>query len=329
MNFKFLSSGDTIYLVAPSFGAASFPYKERLIKSIDFLKKQNFKIIEGENIWLDEGIMGSNTPLKRAEEIEKAFKSDADFIWSVGGGETMNEILPYLNLSEIRKHPKLFMGYSDNTNLSYILQTFLNFKTIYGPCAGTFYYEDNSLYFKQKLDVLYGKKHFHGYPQYQSQYASPDPLGNLIYDTPKKITAINYTKPFSGKLLGGCLDCLISLCGTKFDKTKEYFKSQNDIIFFFESCDLNVLSYRRAIFQLKEAGWFDNINGLIVGRPMHIGENIGNLSFNKSLEDFLKDLNIPILLDVDIGHLPPTIPLITNTPCKISFTDDDIYIDYL
>ena len=135
MNFKFLSSGDTIYLVAPSFGAASFPYKERLIKSIDFLKKQNFKIIEGENIWLDEGIMGSNTPLKRAEEIEKAFKSDADFIWSVGGGETMNEILPYLNLSEIRKHPKLFMGYSDNTNLSYILQTFLNFKTIYGPCA--------------------------------------------------------------------------------------------------------------------------------------------------------------------------------------------------
>ena len=53
MNFKFLSSGDTIYLVAPSFGAASFPYKERLIKSIDFLNKQNFKIIEGENIWLD------------------------------------------------------------------------------------------------------------------------------------------------------------------------------------------------------------------------------------------------------------------------------------
>lgn len=44
MNFKFLSSGDTIYLVAPSFGAASFPYKERLIKSIDFLKNRTSKL---------------------------------------------------------------------------------------------------------------------------------------------------------------------------------------------------------------------------------------------------------------------------------------------
>lgn len=64
----------------------------------------------------------------------------------------------------------------------------------------------------------------------------------------------------SGRLLGGCMDCLVNLTGTSFDKVAEFQKKYRDdgILWFLESCDLNVMSIRRAMWHMKQAGWFEN-----------------------------------------------------------------------
>ena len=134
----------------------------------------------------------------------------------------------------------------------------------------------------------------------------------------------------SGRLLGGCLDILILLCGTKYDKVKEFNeKYKNDgVIWFLEACDLTSLAYRRAIFQLREASWFENAKGFIIGRPARAfrDEAFGIDHYNAL--DILKDLNVPILMDCDLGHLPPSMPFICGAYAHVTYIDNNISIDY-
>ena len=129
-----------ITLVAPSFGCTTEPYLTRLNEAIKIFKELGFQVVDGENIFKEDGIASSNTPEERAKEFMKAYDSDTDVIMSVGGGELMCEILPYIDFKKIkRQKPKWFVGFSDNTNLTFTLTTICNLVTIYGPCATKFY----------------------------------------------------------------------------------------------------------------------------------------------------------------------------------------------
>ena len=115
-----------------------------------------------------------------------------------------------------------------------------------------------------------------------------------------------------GRLLGGCLDCLQLHCGTKYDEVRAFNEKygEDGILWFLEACDLTPMGIRRALWQLKEAGWFAKASGFILGRPMHFKEEMLGLNANQAVLGILQDMGLPILLDADLGHLPPAIPLI-------------------
>ena len=328
----FLSKGDEIRLVAPSFGCVIEPYLTRLDVSIARFKKEGFLISEGRNVRLSEGVASSASPKERAKEIEEAFASDASLILSVGGGEVMCEMLPYLDFEKIAKgKPKWFMGFSDNTNLTYLLATLCDTMSIYGPCAPSFFQKKWRLSEEDAMALLQGQKRFEGYPKYSiSRKNEAHPLWGYRLSQPKVITPYLYKKPMEGILLGGCLDCLVNLCGTRFDKTKEFIAAHPEgIIWYLESCDLNALSLRRAYFELKEAGWFDNAKGFLIGRALSGREEIlGVDRFNAAI-DMLGDLNVPILLDVDLGHLSPSMPIKNGAKAVASLVEGNLIIDYL
>ena len=211
----FLSKGDEIRLVAPSFGCVIEPYLTRLDVSIARFKKEGFLISEGRNVRLAEGVAASASPKERAKEIEEAFASEASLILSVGGGEVMCEMLPYLHFEKIAKgKPKWFMGFSDNTNLTYLLATLCDTMSVYGPCAPSFFQKKWRLSEADAIALLQGQKHFEGYPKYSiSRKNEAHPLWGYRLSQPKVITPYLYKKPMEGILLGGCLDCLVNLCG--------------------------------------------------------------------------------------------------------------------
>ena len=72
-----------------------------------------------------------------------------------------------------------------------------------------------------------------------------------------------------GRLLGGCVDCLVNLLGTKCDYVNQFNEryKEDGIIWFLECCDLNVMGIRRAMWQMKNAGWLDRTKGFLIGRP--------------------------------------------------------------
>ena len=136
---------------------------------------------------------------------------------------------------------------------------------------------------------------------------------------------------FSGRLIGGCIDCLVTLCGTGFDKVSEFNEKykKDGFIWFLESCDLNPISVRRAVWQLDNAGWFKYMKGVLVGRPYRqdIPEAFG-LNYYDSITGVLGKYDVPILMDLDIGHLPPTMPIISGALADVKTGDNSISIKY-
>ncbi|MDE7263186.1 MAG: LD-carboxypeptidase [Anaeroplasmataceae bacterium] len=330
MQPSFINNKSTLYLVAPSFGCTTHPYEERLHKAIKQLRSLGHKVIVGPNCFLAEGKCASNTPKLRAKEFMEAYQSDADCIISVGGGELMYEILDAIDFDAIKKlPPKWFVGFSDNTNLTFTLTTLCDVQTIYGSCAGHFHFDKYTYDVLDTYQMLQGKKAFKGYPKFESSQEKTDPFANYNLDTKKIITPYNYKECFSGTLIGGNLDCMQLLCGTPYDKVYEYTKKHPEgIIFYFEACDLNVVGIKRALLQLKRSNWFHNIKGFLVGRPLCINQEFVGVDHINAVIDVLKDYDVPILLDIDLGHLSPTLPFCNGAFATIEFKRNNIFIQY-
>ena len=317
-----------IYFVAPSFGVNLTYYKKRFNKAIKNLTELGYEYTIGDNVYKGEGVVASNTPELRGKEINDAFMSDASIVWSVGGGELMIQILEYVNFDVIKNSNAIYVGFSDNTNLVYTITTLLDKPTIYGvnaPSLSTIQYDS-----KDTLDLINGKKEFIGYPKWQYEFKNPNPIYEYEFDRKAKMIPINYNNPINGILIGGCLDCLIGLCGTKYDNTVNYMKKhKNDgIIFFMEACDLNSLMLIRGLTQLKYAGWFDLVDAFIIGRSYNYNDKTFGVNMIKAYKMVLEPLNKPIILDAPIGHFNPTLPIMLGKKAEVSYKRNRLKIKY-
>lgn len=333
---NYLKERGSIYLVAPSFGCTIEPYKTRLQVAINYLEEDGFKIIQGPNIFLAKQKLRSNTARRCAEEFMNAYLSDADAVISVGGGEIMCEILPYINFEKLKNAPhKFFMGFSDNTNLTYTLATICDIPTIYGPDLGAFAFKPYQFSAEDALNLLTGRKLYtEGYPVWERyKIRTENPLLPSNFTEKKELRLYPNTKTLSleGRLIGGCLDVLVTLCGTKFDHTKEYLEryKEDGFIWFLEACDLNPAGIQRALFQLRNAGWFKYCRGFIMGRPLCYRQKFLGITHYKAIKDGLSGINVPIILDADLGHFHPSMPIITGVKAKVEIKDKNISIKYI
>ena len=118
--------------------------------------------------------------------------------------------------------------------------------------------------------------------------------------------------------------------GTVYDKVKEFNEKykEDGIIWFLEACELNVMSIRRALWQMKEAGWFEHVKGFLIGRPLMFGQEMFGIDQYRAVTDVLAEYNVPIIMDLDIGHLAPMMPIICGGTAKVSAKGNDITIQY-
>ncbi|MBR5967377.1 MAG: LD-carboxypeptidase [Lachnospiraceae bacterium] len=325
---KFLQGGGRIGFIAPSFGCSTEPYKSLFIAAQERFAKLGYGLVLGPNAYADAGIGKSNTPELCGAEINDFFLNDrSDAIISCGGGETMCEDLPFVDFDAISKaEPKWYMGYSDNTNLTFTLPVLTDTAAIYGPCVSEYGMKDLEPSLRDAFDVMCGKTaEAHNYAKWEKeQLKSPEnPYAgyNLTEDFklrafvgPNEITASTEPCRVKGRLIGGCLDCLANLVGTPYDRVSDFAARYADdgILWFLESCDLNVMSIRRALWNLDQAGWFEHASGFLIGRPLQFDDAWGDFDRIAAVVGILSKYNVPIILDLDIGHLPPMMPIVSG-----------------
>ena len=335
---EFLKSGDTIGFAAPSYGCSIEPYRSRFDHAQEVFRQMGHGILLGENVYAGDGIGISTAPDRCGAEITDMLMNDrCQAVLSCGGGELMCEILKYVDFEAIAAaEPKWFMGYSDNSNLVYTLTTSCDTAAIYAPCASSFGMKPWHPAIQDAYKLLCGEKlSFSGYKRYEldpykdqenplEPYACTEKRNITAFLPGKGILAKNEAgkAAFSGRLVGGCLDILATLCGTAYDRTAEFAEKYQDdgIIWFLEACDLNVFGIRRALWQLKNAGWFRHVRGFLIGRPLAGQADLYGLDHIRAVTDVLAEYGVPILLDTDIGHLPPMIPLISGSLAAVSYS---------
>lgn len=351
---EFLKKNDTIGFLAPSFGCNIEPYKSAFQNAQKKLKELGYQISLGPNCYAGEGIGISNTPEKCAEELNEGYmKEENDCLISCGGGELMCEILDYVDFEAIKRaKPKWYMGYSDNTNMTFLLATLCDTASIYGPCAAAFGMEPWHLALEDAFAVLTGKRRcISGYDKWEKESLKDEAHPLLPYHCtehaqvkgflPKEqklFTAQAEEKDggedtdkdsgymqtesltMKGRLLGGCMDCLVNLTGTKYDKVKQFNETykEDGIIWFLEACDLNVFGIRRAMWQMEHAGWFERVKGFLIGRPLCHGQEMMGLDQYQAVLHTAQAHKVPVIMDADLGHLPPMMPLVNGSLAEVT-----------
>ncbi len=333
---KFLKDNGTIGFVAPSFGCAAEPYRTAFDNALRRFSKMGYGTFLGANCYVDCGVGISNEPRLCAEELNEAYcGSGCDVLISCGGGELMCEVVPYMDLKRIAEaEPKWYMGFSDNTNFTFLSATICDTAAVYGPCAAAFGMEPWHPALQDALDLLRGKKDtFRGYDRWEreSLKSEEEPLMPYHVTEPSVIKSFPQKDAhFSGRLVGGCMDCLVNLTGTEFDHVKEFNRRyrKDGLIWFLESCDLNIMSIRRAVWQMKHAGWFSHVRGFLIGRPLCHGQEMFGMDQYRAVTELLAEYGVPVIMDLDIGHLPPMMPVISGGYAHVSFEDGQFAVRY-
>jgi muramoyltetrapeptide carboxypeptidase LdcA involved in peptidoglycan recycling len=333
---EFLKENGVIGLVAPSFGCSVDPYKSCLEAAEKRFETMGYKITEGPNCRKNDGIGISSSPENCGRELTDFYCSnDNDMLITCGGGELMCETLDYVDFERVKAStPKWYMGYSDNTNFTFLLNTICDTAAIYGPSIGAFGMDKLEPSLEDAISLFTGKKsEVAGYPMFEVESIKDEDhpfVGyNLTEEKQLRLfmgdSEVNRLQDFSGIITGGCLDCLANLVGTKYDHVASFNDRYKEagVIWFLEACDLNVMSIRRALWNLDRAGWFVNAKGFIIGRPAAAwNQEMMGLDQYNAVTGILGKYNVPIVMDADVGHLAPAMPIISGAKASVQAGDN-------
>lgn len=260
-----LQSGDTIGVIAPS----SAHDVTTLQPSIELLEAQGYIVVLNPQTALKHGQM-AGTPEDKVNAIHDYFTDpDIKAIMCTCGGNGALHYLDMLDYDIIRANPKFFIGFSDITAPLHAIQKKASLVTYHGPTL-TKLHKLDAEYQTQFFDVLSGK---------ETQ------------------TDIHSDIALTAPVFGGNLSMLQSLIGTP------YAPDLNDAILFIEDINDHLSRYDRMLAHMARAGWFNNLNAIMVGDFINSGDN-PDRPFGFTVEDMIKQHapNIPVISGLPVGH---------------------------
>lgn len=266
-----LQMGDTVGLIAP----AGIVKAENIAAATKAITNLNLKVKVGAHILDSYGYLAGKDA-DRAHDVNAMFlDKSVKAIITMRGGWGCNRILPLLNYSLIRSHPKILLGYSDITSLLLAIYARSRVMTFHGPNAISIWNEFTLDYVKR---VLFDGEAVTMQNTDQSQAIAPGTT--------------------RGKLIGGNLSVLSAMIGSPY--LPSWYKS----ILFIEDINEDIYRVDRMFTQLKNAGILHQIAGLIFGQCTNcqVGDE-PSLSLMQVLQDHILPLGIPAWYGSMIGHI--------------------------
>lgn len=337
MNYpSFIKKGSTIGVVAPSAGIIDEEKKKLVGSAIENFKKKGFKVVLSPSVFNCENCVSGSAETRAKEFMDFYLDDSIDAIIAVAGGEFMQEILPFVDFEKLKNaKPKFFQGMSDNTNLTLTLTTLCDVATIYGDCFVHFGRKWHDVLKNQNNFLLGENKPVKNNKLYQIEdfktFDDQKRIGyNCTQDVKWKILSGEKEVRFGGRLIGGCMDMIANLFGTRFDNLLEFCERYKDdgIVWFVESCDLSVCDQCRFWWKMRELGLLKYCKGIIIGRPMHT-QTLKGVTYEFANFCNLKDLNIPVVIDCDFGHMHPSFHVVCGAMCEIRSFNGKGEIKYL
>lgn len=314
----FIKKGDTIGVTALSNGCTKASDVARFNNAKARLEQIGYPVVFTDNVFTADERGRSSDGKVRAKELMDLIKDpNTKAVISAKGGDYLCEMLEYVDFEAIKKNPKWIQGFSDNTGILFPLTTKYDIATIYGNNFGDFGMNPWQPCVSSSLEVLEGRKKLQkSFKMYENAFKEVE-TGFEGYNEDMPVKWINARGEerieMTGRLIGGCLDVLLNLVGTKYEDALGYCKryKEDGIIWYLESFALDAEQLMMGLWQLKTIGWFEHAKGIVFGRPMFYN-SFSEIPYSEAVLTRLSDLNIPIILDADIGHKGPQFSIING-----------------
>lgn len=289
---KKLQAGAVVGVVAPS-----SPVSEKRVRECcTVLKNMGFRSRCADNLSTSKGGYLAGDARVRGEWINRMFAdSDIDAIFCIRGGDGSNQIMKYLDLDVIRENKKIFVGYSDITNLHLVFNQQCDLVTFHGPMVSSNMVDR---FDPESRVALYEAL------MAESEYLYHPPAGQ-----PLKIARGGSAE---GILTGGNLTLLATSIGTPYEAELD------GKILFIEEISGHIGNMDRNIYQLRNAGKLKNVQGILLGQFTGCSQDADDYGIVEVVAEATADLNIPILYNVQSGHGFPMITLPMGAKCQMN-----------
>jgi len=312
-----LKVGDTVALLSPSAPLAHHS-PQRLHRCIDFIQSMGLQVELSAHADSISGYV-SASGADRANDLHMLFGQERiAAIISLIGGYHCNQLLPFLDFEYLRKHPKIFVGYSDTTVLQMAIWEQTKMVTFYGPAGLSQFGEyphpfDFSIaHFRHVLQNggFIGRlpKSDYYVDECLDWTTRSDEIRPRVTIPGKQRIALRDGEA-EGPLLGGCLPSLLHLRGT------QYWPDLSNAILLLEMPPTGNATGGDVVSQLdmhltdlRLSGVFEEIAGLLFGRSCRCTPKEDADVF-RLLLSYTSDKPVPVIANFETGHTDPILTL--------------------
>jgi len=288
-----LRPGDKVGIVAP----ASNINRELLEAGCATLRRLGYEPVYSDTLF-ERDLYFAGSIDRRVRELEEMFvRDDIRAIICARGGYGSNYLLPHLDIRKIRAHPKIFVGYSDNTSLLTYFADAGSFVTFHGPMV-------TKDFASAQLDLASWTAAISGDSQWEIKIDSgARPLHSGQAD---------------GILYGGCLSILVASLGTPYEIRTE------GTILFLEDVAAKPYQIDRMLMQWKLAGKFSGVRGVVFGEMLDCRQSPDqDYTLEEVVTRVVADLKIPVAFGLRSGHVSRgNITLAIGVRARLEVGDD-------
>ncbi|MCE5201245.1 MAG: LD-carboxypeptidase [Synergistaceae bacterium] len=291
-----LKKGDTVAIVAPSSPVS----KENADLCKKLVEDMGYKVKMGRCNYRSVHGYSAGTGEEKAEDINQMFADkEVRAIWCIRGGDTSSHVMDKINFDIISNNPKIFVGYSDITNLHVNFNQKCHLITFHGPMVFSNMLNDYDEFTKNSFEKALNM---------DDELLLENPDGEDF-----KVMSDGHAE---GIITGGNLSLLTSMIGTPYEvETK-------DKILFIEDVDEAVRRLDRMMHHLKYSGKIKGSAGIIFGDFTNcINDTDDAYTAIDMLNDILSDYGKPVMYNIKSGHCHPTSTIPLGAKCIMDTKD--------
>jgi len=295
-----LQRGDTVGIIAP----ASNIKRDALLAGCQGLQRIGYKPFYFDSI-LEQDLYFAGSLERRTRELHDMFeRDDIRAIVCARGGYGCNYLVPGIDLEAIQRHPKIFIGYSDVTTLLTLLCDAASMTVFHGPMSAKDFVDEDG------VDVASWEAALSGAASWDITDSGARGLRNGHAE---------------GVFYGGCLPMLAATLGTSHE-----IQTAGRILFL-EDIGSKPYQIDRMLMQLKLAGKFEGVRGIIFGE---FNDCVQHPQQGYTLEEvvlrIVGDLNIPVAFGLRSGHVTRrNITLPIGIQASLDVTEAQVQLKFL
>lgn len=319
---KRLKMGDTIGVFTPS-GPGYKWCEDLFVNGVRNLERCGFKVKLGKvtEARLSQGYRSASPTDRAAEFMDLILDPKVDGLISTIGGSNSSSMIPFLDFSAIRRSLKPICGYSDVTSLHMSILKHSGLRTFYGPAVMCWFgdwpdgiKESTRWFLEAVMDHHEGERKIVA-PKLWSNHKRSWENGDW-QTKPREWQKNSGWKILNpgvaeAPILAVNLNTLLCAAGTN------YWPDVHQKILLIEDMDAPQARNERSLRQLSLMGVFDQISGLVIGKPEFYDQQGAPFGYDDLIMEVIGPRPYPIVSNFDCSHTVPMITVPQLSPVRL------------